>query len=96
MDYAIVWSDEAKENYRSIVLYLLDAFGFAIADRVTDTIDEKLRLLATMLFIGQQLEKLTAVRKWPLQPYNMIYYTVAGQQLIILNILDSRQATFPY
>lgn len=93
MDYAIVWTEEAKENYRIIALYLLDAFGFTTADRFTDTINNKLRILEKMPFIGRQLDKLTAVRKLPLQPYNMIYYAVVERQVIILNILDSRQST---
>lgn len=91
MDYAIVWSADAKENYRLIALYLLDAFGFAVADRFTDIINDKLRILEQMPFIGRRLDGLTAVRKLPLQPYNMIYYTVVEQQVIILNILDSRK-----
>ena len=95
MDYPIVWSEEAKENYRLIALYLLDAFGFTVADRFTDTINDKLRILEKMPFIGRQLDSLTAVRKLPLQPYNMIYYAVIAQQVIILNILDSRRGTLP-
>lgn len=95
MDYTIVWSDAAKENYRHIALYLLDAFGFGIADRFTDTINNKLRILETMPFIGRQLDTLTAVRKLPLQPYNMIYYAVVERQVIILNILDSRTSVVP-
>lgn len=93
MDYEVVWSDEGKENYRLIALYLLDAFGFVVADRFTDTINDKLRILETMPFIGRQLDSLTAVRKLPLQPYNIIYYAVVGRQIIVLNILDSRQHT---
>ncbi|GAB3738248.1 type II toxin-antitoxin system RelE/ParE family toxin [Spirosoma lituiforme] len=93
MDYAVVWAEAAKENYRNIALYLLDAFGFTIADRFTDTVNNKLRILETMPFIGRQLDTLTAVRKLPLQPYNIIYYTVVERQVIILNILDSRSSS---
>ncbi len=95
MDYTIVWSDEAKENYRLIALYLLDAFGFTVAERFTDTIDDKLRILEKMPFIRRRLDSLTAVRKLPLQPHNMIYYTVSAQEIIILNILDGRQGALP-
>ncbi|SFD16000.1 type II toxin-antitoxin system RelE/ParE family toxin [Spirosoma endophyticum] len=91
MDYTIAWSDEAKENYRLIALYLLDAFGFSVADKFTDTINSKLRILETMPFIGRRLDNLTAVRKLPLQPYNIIYYAVIERQVIVLNILDSRK-----
>lgn len=91
MDYTIVWSDDAKENYRTITLYLLDTFGFNVADRFTDIVADKLRILEKMPFIGRRLDTLTAVRKLPLQPYNMVYYLVVGQQVIVLNILDSRR-----
>ena len=91
MDYTIAWSEEAKENYRRIALYLLDAFGFSVADQFTDTINDKLKILERMPFIGRRMDKLTAVRKLPLLPYNMIFYAVIEQQVIILNILDSRQ-----
>lgn len=91
MDYTVVWSDDAKENYRTITLYLLDAFGFDTADRFTDSIAVKLRILEKMPLIGRRLDTLTAVRKLPLQPYNTIYYSVVDQQVIILNILDSRR-----
>lgn len=45
MDYPIIWAEEAKENYRIITLYLLDTFGFAVANRFTNTINDKLRIL---------------------------------------------------
>jgi plasmid stabilization system protein ParE len=93
MDYTITWTDDARENYRLIALYLLDTFGFTVADKFTDTINAKLRILEKMPFIGRQLDTLTAVRRLPLQPYNVIYYAVVVQQVIILNILDSRQKT---
>jgi plasmid stabilization system protein ParE len=37
MDYEIAWSDEAKANYRTIALYLLDAFGFGVDGRYSRT-----------------------------------------------------------
>ncbi|GAB4027590.1 hypothetical protein GCM10028773_59330 [Spirosoma koreense] len=61
MDYTIVWTDEAKENYRLIALYLLDAFGFTIADQFTNTINDKLHILETMPFIGRRLDGLNSV-----------------------------------
>ncbi|MEZ0607678.1 type II toxin-antitoxin system RelE/ParE family toxin [Fibrella sp. WM1] len=95
MDYTVVWTDEAKENYRLLALYLLDSFGFSVADKFTDSINDKLRILETMPFIGRQLSPLTAVRKLPIQPYNLVYYTIVERQVIVLNLLDSRQDNLP-
>ncbi len=91
MDYTIVWSDDAKENYRSIAIYLLDEFGFIVADRFTDMMGEKLRILGHSPFIGRRLTALPSVRKLPIEPYNILYYSVIGQQVCLLNILDSRR-----
>ena len=95
MAHQVVWTDDAKANYRAITEYLLDAFSFEVADRFTDLIADKLRILEQMPFIGRRLDSLTSVRKLPLQPYNVIYYTIVGEQVIILNILDSRRGTYP-
>ena len=92
MAYTIVWGDEAKENYRAITLHLLDKFNFDVADRFTDTVADKLLILEHSPFIGRRLAGLPGVRKLPIQPYNMLYYAVVGQQVCILNILDSRRA----
>lgn len=52
MDYTVVWTDEAKENYRLLALYLLDSFGFSVADKFTDTINDKVRILETASVVG--------------------------------------------
>ncbi|RYF46912.1 MAG: type II toxin-antitoxin system RelE/ParE family toxin [Cytophagaceae bacterium] len=91
MDYAIVWTEDAQENYRKTAIYLLDIYGFDKADAFTDTINAKLRILEKSPFIGRRLDTLPSVRKLPIQPYNVVYYAVAERQVIILNILDSRR-----
>lgn len=95
MDYTIVWGDDAKENYRAIAIYLLDEFGFAVADRFTDIIGEKLKILEHSPFIGRRLTALSGVRKLPIESYNILYYSVVGQQVCLLNILDSRRGDQP-
>lgn len=81
MAYKIVWADDAKANYRTITEYLSDAFTSDVADRFTDLIANKLRILEQMPFIGRRLDDLISVRKLPLQPHNIIYYAVVGDRL---------------
>jgi plasmid stabilization system protein ParE len=90
MAYQVIWTDEAKENYRQLAVYLLDTFGFEVADRFTDIINDKLRILETMPLIGRQLRGLNAIRKLPIQPHNVVYYSVVERNVVIINILDSR------
>ena len=92
MDYEIIWAVEAKENYRAAISYLLDEYSFEVADRFTDKVSDKLTLLKKTPFIGRRLNILPSVRKLPIEPYTMLYYAVVEKQVIILNILDTRQA----
>ena len=91
MAYTLVWGDDAKENYHAIAIYLLDEFGFAVADRFTDMVGEKLRILESSPFIGRRLTALPSVRKLPLESYNILYYSIVGREVCLLNILDSRR-----
>ncbi len=91
MDYALVWTEDAQENYRQTAIYLLDAYEFNTADRFTDTVNAQLRILEKSPFIGRRLDALPSVRKLPIQPYNIVYYAIAERQVVILNSLDSRR-----
>ena len=71
--------------------YLLDTFGFETADRFTDAVNEKVARLERSPFIGQRLDGLTAVRRLPLPPHNVLYYSVVGRRITLLNILDGRR-----
>lgn len=92
MDYEVAWTEEAREDYRIIVSYLLDRYDFKVADRFTDNIANKVSLLAATPFIGRKLENLTSVRKFPAEPYTMIYYLVTNGKVIVLNLLDTRRS----
>ncbi len=91
MDYQVEWTAEAKENYRTIASHLLDHYDFKAADRFTDTVADKMLLLEKAPFIGRRLESLPSVRKFPVEPYTMIYYLVMNGKVIILNLLDTRR-----
>jgi plasmid stabilization system protein ParE len=44
-----------------------------------------------MPFLGKEHSELDAVRKLPIPPHNVLYYTILNNQIIVLNILDSRK-----
>lgn len=92
MDYEIEWTEDAREDYRAIASHLLDHYGFEVANRFTDTVAHKIGLLEKTPFIGRKLESLPSIRKFPAEPYTMIYYLVAGGRVIILNLLDTRRS----
>lgn len=54
-------------------------------------VNDKLRILEHSPFIGRRLSALPGVRKLPIGPYNILYYSVIEQQVCIINMLDSRR-----
>lgn len=92
MDYDIEWTEEAREDYRTVTSYLLDVYDFEVADRFTDTVANKMLLLEKTPYIGRKLKDLSSVRKFPVEPYTMLYYTVINRKVIILNLLDMRRS----
>lgn len=74
MALEIVWSAEAKEDYRTTVDYLLDNFSDEIAERYTDKLFDALETLSQMPYIGRQHSDLSAIRQQVVRPYTILYY----------------------
>ena len=55
MDYEIEWTEEAREDYRTVTSYLLDLYDFEIADRFTNTVANKMLLLEKTPYIGRKV-----------------------------------------
>jgi plasmid stabilization system protein ParE len=91
MAFKVEWTDNAKENIRDITSYLLDNWSFEIAEKFTDNLIEQTLRLERMPFLGKEHSELGAVRKLPIPPHNILYYTILSNQIIVLNILDSRK-----
>lgn len=52
MAYEIIWSDDAKEDYRNITYYLLDNYSFEVAEKFTETLFDKVQLFERNPRIG--------------------------------------------
>lgn len=92
MALQIIWTDDAKEDFRQTISYLLDAFGYEVAETYTDKLYNTLETLAQMPFIGKKHAQLSAVRQQVVRPYTVICYTVVSELLIVINLKDSRQS----
>lgn len=91
MALEVIWGDEAREDFRDIASFLLDAWGDEAARRFAGQVEKKATTLASMPYIGKRHEVLRAVRSIPVEPYHLLYYTVRGQTLHILNLVDNRR-----
>ncbi len=90
MAFKITWTNDAKENFRSITNYLLEEWNFEVADKFSDKLIEATLQLEKMPFLGKKHSELSAVRQLIIAPHNLLYYTIIDTDIVILNILDSR------
>lgn len=91
MAYRVIWSDEVQEQIRDIQSYLLTNFGDAAADRFSDRLRKVSDLLENMPRVGERHPFLSAVREHPVQGHLLLAYTVVKQDVIVLNLVDSRR-----
>ncbi len=86
-------------NLKKIVSYLNKHWGNKVADEFVSIVDNKLLLLANLPNTGTQTD-LKNVRSALVGKgfQNKIYFSVKGNQLIIVNIRDTRRnhATNPF
>ena len=91
MAFKISWTNNATENIKDITNFLLDDWSFEVAEKFTDNIIEQTLRLEKMPFLGKEHSELSSVRKFPILPHNILFYTIFRDEIIILNVLDSRK-----
>lgn len=91
MAYRVIWSDEVQEQIRDIQSHLLTAFGDAATDRFSDRLRKVSDLLEEMPRVGERHPFFTAVREFRVQGHLLLAYTVVKQDVIVLNLVDSRR-----
>lgn len=87
----IIWSPNCKENYKDIIDYLLDNWTYEIALNFTLHLEDWLEILSKNPYLGISNPTFTSIRKLLIPPHNQLVYTVIENQIILLNILDSRK-----
>nr|MCU0342100.1 type II toxin-antitoxin system RelE/ParE family toxin [Spirosomataceae bacterium] len=82
----IIWHPEAKEDFRSIIDYLLENWSFEVADRFTDSVDKTQELLQLHTHLGARVGRLRSIRKIAIPPFYTLYYTFLNGEIWILNL----------
>lgn len=91
MDWEIVWTSQAREEYSDIISYLLDTFDDAVAEKFANRLDGVLNSIQTMPYMGKEHPILRAIRQVIMRPYTIVCYVVLPEQIVIINLLDSRR-----
>lgn len=62
MAYTLIWSDDAQENVRTIIDYLLDFWGATVAEQFSERLVMAGRQIEQMPYSGMRHRQLSAVR----------------------------------
>lgn len=91
MALEIRWTDNALEDYKSIIHYLVTNWSQTTARKFIDLAESRIQTLALFPAIGISSSKEPGVRSIVLTKKNKLYYRVNDSKLEILGIFDTRQ-----
>lgn len=93
MAYQVVYSPNAQEDIRRILLYLLDEWNFEVSDNFSNFLINTIEMLSQQPYAGRRHDLINAIREFSVKPHYLVYYSVLEQQQLIhiLNIVDSRR-----
>jgi|SRR5579871_4103394 len=88
----IRWSENAIEDYRLTVEYLLVEWNESVASKFVEIIEYRVRQIAIHPHIGLISSKDKNIRSILLTKHNRLYYRIVSGQIIeVINIFDTRQ-----
>ncbi len=87
----IVWTSQAQEDYRDVVSYLLDTFGYDVSEKYTERLFMVLTSIANMPQMGRQHPQFSAIHQVIMKPYTVVCYLIMPENITVVNLLDSRR-----
>ncbi len=90
-DLEVVWTDKAIERLSEVYLYLFLNWSETVAISFERKLQSRIRLISIKPFIGPGSESKKGLRKILLSRHNYLLYRLTERQLIILDIIDTRQ-----
>jgi len=91
MALQVKWTENALEDYRKVVYYLLEAWSIEIASKFIDLLEERLERLSIFPEIGIQSSKNREIRAIVITKHNKLYYRNTKDYIEVLSIFDTRQ-----
>lgn len=91
MAHRIEWTENAKQDLKKIIEYLLEKWSVEVAEKFIDKLDSILELLTISPYIGMESKKKKGVRQILITRHNRLYYRVVDNKIILLDFFDTRQ-----
>ena len=89
--YKLIWSDEALNNLKSIIVYLENRWSDKEIRKFVQLLDKQLKLIKVNPFIFAESNKSNGLRKSVLSRQTTIYYRIIEDEIRIVTLFDNRQ-----
>jgi plasmid stabilization system protein ParE len=90
MAYKIVIKKRFTNKVKKVLSHLETEWSHKVADEFLNKIDRRIELLSAQTYIGATSSKVKEVRGLLITRHNRIYYKIKNDQVIILNMYDTR------
>ena len=87
----IIWSDNAEQDLLAVVVYLKNEWSVKIAETFLLAVHQKANLLSVQPFLGRKTSFRSDLRKFFVTKYNIFFYSVHKNQIIIHRVKDTRR-----
>ena len=87
----IIWTKNAKEDFKQVVEYLHNEWSERIALNFVGSFYAKIELIDRLPQIGIKVESHESVSRILITKHNILYYTVNEKEIILLDLFDTRQ-----
>lgn len=91
MAYQIVWTDNAAEDYESVITYLYLKWNVAVALDFINIVNAKLDTLSLQPNIGLVTDDNENIRSILITKHNRLFYSITNNIIEVLDIFDTRQ-----
>jgi len=71
--------------------YLVNEWGFSVADAFYEKIFHRLAILQKQPYIGKVTKKRPKIRRTLSGKYNVLYYRIDGDTIVLINFLNSKK-----
>ena len=85
MAYQLVWTAEAEDDFKKIILYLKEAWSVQSAEKFIVQANKKLEKIVAMPSLGRATSQ-QSVYIYRLDRKNVLFFSIEGSYLILLSI----------
>ena len=91
MALEVVWTENAIQDYKLVIDYLLLEWSLPVAEKFAENLDKRIDVLSRFPNIGIASKKDLSIRSIVITKHNKLYYRLLSEKIEILNIFDTRQ-----